>query len=235
MRGFAVAVVLSVVLTASPALAQAPAAQPPAPRPAAPGPGQTPPPILSAQVEAPFPQGAKYAFINVQRIANESIEGKAATGRVQALNQKKVTELNEKNKALQVAQQKLDAGASVMNEAARGILQKDIERQQIDIQRFTEDAQQEVQAMQNDLMGEFQRKLAPIVQQVAQEKKLELLFSAADSGIVWADPGLDLTTEVIKKFDAATGSAAAPAAAPKPAAPAAPAPKPATPVPAAPR
>ena len=29
-----------------------------------------------------------------------------------------------------------------------------------------------------------------------------MLFSAADAGIVWADAGLDLTAEVIKRFDA---------------------------------
>ena len=35
--------------------------------------------------------GAKFAFINVQRVAAESSEGKASTAKVQALNQKKVS------------------------------------------------------------------------------------------------------------------------------------------------
>jgi Skp family chaperone for outer membrane proteins len=220
MKGLVVAVGLSLLLGAAPVFAQAAA---PAPRPAP----AVQTPALAAP--APFPDGVKYAFINVQRIANESTEGKAATSKVQALNQKKVTELNEKNKALQSAQQKLESGGSVMSDAARAQLQKDIERQQVDIQRFTEDAQQEVQGLQQQLQDEFQRKLGPVIQQVATEKKLHLLFSAADSGIVWAEPGLDLTDEVIKKFDAAPAAAAAapaaPAASPKPApAPAAPAP-----------
>jgi hypothetical protein len=29
------------------------------------------------------------------------------------------------------------------------------------------------------------------------------LFSALDAGIIWADAGLDLTSEVIRRFDAA--------------------------------
>lgn len=211
MRGFAVAAALILILSAAPVLAQAPAPAQPAP---------------AAQAAAPqaFPEGVKYAFINVQRIASESTEGKAATSKVQALNQKKVNELNEKNKQLQTAQQKLESGASVLSDAARGQLEKEIVRMQTDIQRFTEDAQEEVQALQNDLMGEFQRKLAPVIQQVAMEKKLHLLFSAADSGIVWAEPGLDVTTEVIKKFDAMGGTASP---APKPASPPPPVPAPA--------
>ena len=214
MRAFVVAAALSVMLAAAPGFAQAPA---PAPAPA--------PAAQAAPAPAPFPTGAKYAFINIQRIAAESAQGKSLSSRVQALNNQKVTQLNEKNKALQTAQQKLDSGASVLSEAARGQLEKDIDRQQTEIQRFTDDAQKEVQELQNELQAEFQQKLGPIIQQVAQEKKLEILFSALDAGIVWADAGLDLTNEVIRRFDAANPAptAAAPAA-PAPAAPAAAAP-----------
>ena len=40
------------------------------------------------------------------------------------------------------------------------------------------------------------------------ERKITILFSQADAGIVYADPGLDLTADVIKRFDAAAPSAA---------------------------
>src|SRR5262245_4077903 len=137
MRSFVVAVALSVTLAAAPGFAQAPAAAPPAPAPAP----------QAAPAQPPFPAGAKYAFINIQRIAAESAQGKALSSRVQTLNTQKVNELNEKNKALQSAQQKLDSGASVLNEGARAQLEKDIDRQQTEIQRFTDDAQKEVQEL----------------------------------------------------------------------------------------
>ena len=217
MRGFAAAVALSLVLIAGPTFAQTPPAQPaPKPAPAAPT-TQTPPPTQTAplppQPARPFPEGAKVAYINIQRIANESAEGKAATAKVQALVQKKQAEANEKNKALQADQQKLAASASIMSDQARAELEKKIERQNIEIQRMTQDAQQEVQELQQDLQNEFQRKLMPIVQKLFDEKGLHMLFSAADAGLVLADPGLDITAEVIKRFDAA-GPAATPA--PKP-------------------
>ena len=223
MRAFVVAAALSVMLAAAPTFAQAPAAPP-----------ATPAAQSAPAPESPFPAGAKYAFVNIQRIAAESAQGKALSSRVQALNNKKVTELNDKNKALQASQQKLESGGSVLSDAARGQLEKDIDRQQTDIQRFTDDAQKEVQDLQNELQLEFQQKLGPIVQAIFNEKKLEILFSATDAGVLIADPGLDLTTEVIRRFDAANPApaAAAPAApAARPAAPAAgvPAPRPAAP------
>ena len=227
MRAFVVAAALSLMLAAAPTFAQAPAAAPAAP-PAA---------QAAPAAEPAFPAGAKYAFVNIQRIAAESGQGKALSSRVQALNNQKVTELNDKNKALQASQQKLDSGGSVLSDTARAQLEKDIDRQQTEIQRFTGDAQKEVQDLQNELQAEFQQKLGPVIQQIAQEKKLEILFSALDAGIIWADAGLDLTTEVIRRFDAAAPAPAAAAPAPRPAAPAAaaPAPRPAAPAPAAPR
>ena len=221
MRAFVVAAALSLTLAAAPAFAQATA-----PAPAAPA-------AVQAPAEVPFPAGAKYAFVNIQRVAAESQQGKALSARVQQLNNQKLTELDAKNKTLQTSQQRLDSGASVLSDAARAQLEKDIDRQQTDIQRFTDDAQKEVQDLQNELQTEFQQKLGPVVDQLAREKQLEILFSALDAGIIWANPGLDLTSEVIRRFDVAAPAAAptavAPAPAPRPAAPAAAAPRPAAP------
>jgi len=225
---------LGLLLCAAPTFAQAPAA----PRPAAP-PGQ-PTPAAPPPAPAPFPEGAKYAFVNIQRIANESAEGKAATARINALVQRKQTEGADRTKQLQAAQQKLEAGGSVLSENARGQLQKEIDRLTVDIQRFNEDAQEEVTALQNEAQGEFQTKLVPVIQQVARERGLLAVFSAADSGVIWGEPGLDISVDIIKRFDAANPVPAAAASRPAPAAPAAttrpaaPAPAPAAPRPAAP-
>jgi len=120
MRGFVLAAALGVMLSAAPTFAaplpQAAPATPPAPAAQAPAP----------PVQRPFPTGTKYAFVNIQRIAAESAAGKTLAGKVQALNQQKVNELNERNKALQAAQQKLEAGASVLSANAAAQLQKDL-------------------------------------------------------------------------------------------------------------
>jgi Skp family chaperone for outer membrane proteins len=55
---------------------------------------------------------------------------------------------------------------------------------------------------------DFAAKVQPIIDQIAREKGLHLVFNTADAGLAWVDPGLDLSSEVIKKLDS-----------PKPAAP----------------
>ena len=245
MRRLATAAFVSLVLSAGSAFAQAPAAEPPAqapaaqpPAPAAPRPAQpaapapsTTPPAQPAAAPGPpavFPAGAKIAYIDFQRVAQESIDGQSFSAKINALVTKKQAEGGEKAKQLQLNQQKLAQSGAVMSDAARAQLEKDIERQTREGERFQQDAQAEISELQQELQLEFQKKIMPVVQQVFQEKGLHMLLSRADAGIVLADPGLDLTTDVVKKLDVmAPKPAASPA---KPAAPpAAAAPRPATP------
>ena len=211
MKGSAIfaSVAVSIVACAGvSAFAQPPAGQQQQ-RPAQPAtPAPAPPPAAAApapaQPPAPFPAGAKMAFINPQRIFQESIDGKAALNRVNALTQKKQTELQAKQKALADNQQKLQSSGSVMSDTARGQLEREIERQNVELQRLQQDAQAEVQELQNEVQNEFVKKVNPILAQVAQERGLQMLFNVADAGFAWVEPGLDLTSDVIKKLDAAT-------------------------------
>jgi outer membrane protein len=220
MRRFTVAVVLSLALGAVPtfALAQAkpttppPAAatqKPPTP-PAAPPAAATqkpPTPTPPAPQAKPFPEGAKLAFVNIPRIAAESAEGKSSTARAKAFQEKKLAELGVKNKQVEAAQQKLNSGA-LLSDDARAVTQKEIEKLQVEIQRMQQDAESEMQELQQQLQLDFQRKLSPIIQQIAAEKGLHMILP--DSGLVWADLGLDLTVEIIRRFDAATTGVKAP-------------------------
>ncbi len=90
-----------------------------------------------------------------------------------------------------------------MSDAARAALEKDIERQQREGERFQQDAQAEINELQQELQGEFQKKVFPLLQQLAQEKGLQVLLSQGDSGVIWLEPGIDLTAEAVKKLDAA--------------------------------
>ena len=208
MKVFAVVLALSLVLSAAPSFAQAQAPAPAQPKPAAPAPAPTqkPAPPAAAQPQAPpkvpFQTGLKYAYVDLQDVAQSSAQGKAFNSRVQALQEQKVKELLDKNKALQAAQEKLEKGATVLNDAARAGLQAEIEKLQRDIQRFTEDAQQEIQALTQQLQQEFYKVLTPIIEKVAKEKQVHFIFDAQQSGLVWADPSLNLTADVVAALDA---------------------------------
>jgi Skp family chaperone for outer membrane proteins len=197
------------VLVAGPVVAQIQQQKPPAQQTP---PAQKPPEQKPAAAPRPFPEGSRYAIVDVQKIANESKEGQVASKKVQDLQQKKVNEIQEKNKTLEANRTKLSTSGGVMSEEARNALSKEVERQQVELQRLQQDAQAEVQDFTNNVQMDFQRKLMPVIEAYCLEKNLLLLFGA-DAGFVWADSGLDVTVEVIKRFDAAAGKPPSP---PKP-------------------
>jgi Skp family chaperone for outer membrane proteins len=205
MKGSALAAAL--VLSTSSAFAQAPAApappRPPAQLPPAPGPTAAPaaPAVPTLPPQLPFPAGAKVAFVNLQAIAQLTADGRAAAAKVNALAQKKQTEGAEKTKALQSNQQKLQTSGGVMSDVARTQLEKEIERQQVDGQRFEQDAQAELNELQEQLQKEFQAKLVPVLEAIAKEKGVQVLFSASDAGVIWLEQGIDLTVEAVKRMD----------------------------------
>jgi outer membrane protein len=214
MRLLAIVLVSSITLAASETYAQAPAGQAPAPatqKPPAPAPA-TQKPAAPMPALPKFQDGLKYAYVNMQFVAAQSNDGKAAAEKLKAFQDQKTRELQDKQKTLQAAQQKLESGGSVLSEAARTQLQSDIDRQQRDLQRLTEDAQQDVQNLAQQVEEDFTRKVLPVVGKVAQEKQVHFVFNAQQSGLIWAEPGMDLTSDVI----AALNGGAKPAAAPTP-------------------
>lgn len=206
MRGFAFGAALLVVATVSAAAAQTPA---PAPQPPA-QPATPEQPAAKPTPPAPFPEGAKIAFVVLQRIANESAEGKAASTKIQALQQQKATELQEKQKQLQGIQAKLEKEGSVMSATAQADLAKQAEKLNTEIQRFSQDAQAELQDLTQQLQMQFESRVSPVLEEVRKEKGLHFIFNAPDSGLVAADPGLDISVDVIKKLDATPPAGAKP-------------------------
>jgi outer membrane protein len=172
-----------------------PAAQPPATTPpAAPKPAPAPP--------VPFPQDSKIAFVDLNGVAQGSVAGKDASKKLNDFQSKKVAELSDKNKQLTALTTKRDSGAGVLNDPARAQLDKDIDKLQRDIQFAQTNAQAEFQDLQNELQGDFQKKLVPVIEELAKEKGLYAVFTVADSGAAFVHAGLDLTSELIKRLDA---------------------------------
>lgn len=226
MRVFAFVLVLNMAVVG---MAQAQASQTPAPKPSAPAPRPAAPaPAQPAQAQLPpppkprFQDGLKYAWVNVQQVAAYSADGKVAAEKINALRDQKTRELQDKQKTLQANTQRLERDGGVMNDQARAQLTAEVDRQQRDLQRLSEDAQQEVQTLVEQVEADFNRKLSPVIDRVARAKGVDFVFNGAQSGLIWAAQGMDLTAEVIQALDSPPPAAATtpPPATPAPGTPA---------------
>ena len=206
MKTTRIIAILAVAVMPTAAFAQAtPPQTPPAQNPpAATAPEQKP---AEPAPPAPFPEGAKVAYIFMQGIFNGSADGKAAAARVQDWEKKKAADIQVKVKAGEALQAKINQGGTVLNDNARLQAQRDLQKLQREIQAMQEDAQAEGQQLRQQLLDEFSRKVNPIIAAVAKERGLHMVFSVSDqASVAWADPGLDLTQEIIKRVDAAANT-----------------------------
>ena len=204
LRMMIVVAALGLALAAGPVWAQTPApqGQKPASAPAGQKPDAPPAPIAQPAAPQHFPEGAKVAYIDLQFIASNSAEGKAATAKIQDWVKKKQAELADMDKKLQDLRNKHAQGAGVMSDQARSTLEKEIEKLARELQFAQQDAQADQQELTQNLQNEFQTRLQPVVDQVANERGLHMVFSIVDSGAIWVNRGLDITQDVMKRLDA---------------------------------
>jgi outer membrane protein len=149
--------------------------------------------------------------INVERLVQESALGKEAFGRVRKLNEQKKEEGDKLSKELRDMEQKLADQGSALAEDKREALQKSYQEKAIAFKRFQDDANRDLEAAQKKELGELERRVFPIINQVGKEKGFTVIFNKFQSGLVYADEAVDVTDDVLKVFNdrmpAATGAA----------------------------
>ena len=188
-------------------------------------------PALAQTAAAPASGGAKIGVIEVQRIVQESAIGKESLARVQKLQQAKQEDLTKRQKELRDLETKIQDQGKALSEDAMEKLQKEYQAKAVELKRFQDDASKELEEAQRKELGDLEKRIMPVINDVAKEQGYQLVFNKFNSGLLFADDkSVDLTEAVITKFNSqiAAPKAAPAAAKPATAAPAPAAAKPAT-------
>jgi outer membrane protein len=173
--------------------------------------------VAAALVTAPpgVAQGAppKIGVIDVQRIVGESAVGKESLARVQKVQQSKQEELAKRQKDLRELEQKITEQGKSLSEEALDKIQKEYQAKALDLKRFQDDAQRELEDTQRKELGELEKRIMPVIDAVAKEQGYTLIFNKFQSGLLFAGEGTDITESVIQRFNSQIASSAKPGAA----------------------
>jgi outer membrane protein len=125
----------------------------------------------------------------------------------------KQEELQRKNAEIQGLQKQLQDQARTLNDESKAALSRTIETKNTDLQRATEDARKEFTDKQNEIFNRIGGKLMPVLQQYAKENNFAVIVdsSSQTSQLVYADPAIDITDDLIKRFDATQPGSTPPA------------------------
>jgi Skp family chaperone for outer membrane proteins len=144
---------------------------------------------------------AGVAYFSPQRAFYQSVDGKTAQAKLSSLQAETARRLEAQNGKLKSMQAALEQSASLLSNTARLEREQEIERFQIDLQRFVEDAKAEFLGVQRELESAFLAKLRPALASVAKERGLILVLNEDAGLLAWANPALDITPEVVRRVD----------------------------------
>lgn len=141
------------------------------------------------------------AVIDVQRVVEESAAGREAMARLRKLQEEKVAQGRKLTEDLANLRRQLETQRVTLSEEKIAQLQKQIEDKQVELQRFQDDAQSELEQARNKELGALEKQIMPIINELGKEKKLALIFNKFQSGLVFADDAVDITDEVLRRFN----------------------------------
>lgn len=146
-------------------------------------------------------QATKIAIINSQKAFEVSIEGKKTMGQMQDRDTKIKNDIQKFEDAIRLLQNKLSTGRLTMTQEALLAIQADIEKKSTEQKRYEEDQAREFQQFQINLTNKIRGEMVTIIENLAKERGFDLVLDLATSGVVSFNPTIDITDEVIRRYD----------------------------------
>ena len=157
------------------------------------------PSVSSAQT----PEPTRVAVIDIDRVAQESSRGQAMFTELQALQEEILRGRTQREQELRDLNNR--AQSQLLSAEARADLARDIERKNTDLQRWLEDQQREFNEKQTTGFTALEADLGPVVEEVARERNIQLILRVTPGLTFVMDPALDISAEVITRFNAMSG------------------------------
>jgi outer membrane protein len=182
-------------------------------------------PLLSLGQSAPASPG-KVGVINIQEAIASTAEGKKAFADLQKKYAPRQQELQRLQQEIQSIQDQLSKQQATLSDEEQRRLSRELEDKQKILKRSTEDANADFSSDRDDAIRRIGQKMVRVISDYAQQNGYSLIVDDAQIPVYYASKDIDLTQEIVKRYDtvnpmaaeAGTGATPAGNAAAKPAA-----------------
>lgn len=151
-------------------------------------------------------QPMKIGVVDSQEVLEKSQEGKRVTAQIESKNKTLQEDLVRLDDTIRNLETKLNTQRLTLTQEAASNLISDIDKRRTERARFVEDSRRELNDLTQRLFNRLQGELRPIIAEIGKEKNLDLIFDVGSSGIIYFNPAVNLTQEIIQRYDASKGS-----------------------------
>lgn len=158
--------------------------------------------ITMAVVPALAQSPLKVAIVNSQKAFDQSLEGKKAVTILQEREEQFRNELKKMDEEIKSLRQKMTSQALTLSSEARSQLQRDLDRKEADRQKYEQENSRNFEQFKSQLIKRIREEMLAVIDEMIKERGYELVFDLSTSGLIYYQPELDITDEVIKRYDA---------------------------------
>lgn len=153
-----------------------------------------------------FAQAApKIAVVDFQEAVNQVKDGATARTNLEAMYKQKKIAIEAMEKQLMTMKAEYDKQALILSDAARQQKERELMTAQQNYQQAYMQHEQEMQTAYANAMEGLIEKMKTICEQIGTEKGYTLILEINEGGVVFSASSIDITAELIKRYDAAAG------------------------------
>ena len=170
--------------------------------------------VLTATVGAQTAPAGKTAVLQVQNAILTTREGHQAFSALESKFAARKAELEKKQNDIAALQEQFRKSSATMSEEAQRKIARDIDKRTKALNYEAETTQTDYEQEQADTVQALERKFRVVVDKYARDNEFGVVLDVTDprTPTFWWTNALDITNDVVRAYDAAYPTAAAPAA-----------------------
>ncbi len=142
----------------------------------------------------------KIAYVDLQRALEETEEGRQAKTKLKTDFEKKQKELDQRQEELKKMKGDLDKQAAILKPDALQSKQQELQQRLVSLQDTYMRLQKQLQEREAEETGRIFKKMSSVIAEIAKTEGVTYVLEKS-TGILYAPPSLDLTNELIRKYN----------------------------------
>jgi len=142
------------------------------------------------------------AFVDLKRAVWESNRGKAAQNDLKNEYKSAQTKIDSQTKELEKLKDSLKAQRDSLKVSALVQKEEQLINKEKGLKRHYVDSKEALQRKEGLLRVELLRGIRKVISGIGEERKFTLILEKSGNTVLYADSGIDITDEVIKRFNA---------------------------------
>jgi outer membrane protein len=147
----------------------------------------------------PAAETVKFGAVDIQKVLNESENGKKAKSDLEVLIKSKQTTIDEKGRAIEKMKADIEKQASVLSAEARKSKEDELEKQVREYQRLVQDSQAEIKKKESEFTDSILKDIRNIIDKIGEQEGYTLIIEKGM--VIYTNKDIDITDMVLKKYD----------------------------------